>query len=132
MKTLRDKRLPAQDFMAFPFRMTADGARRVSRLDHIRHQVEMVLFTSPGERVFRPEFAFGARQFVFEPNRAQLWEFAQNRLLAALAEALAGEIDPNTLQVQVGASPATPERLLVEISYTVAALSKRETHGFTV
>lgn len=132
MKTLRDTRLPIQQFMAFPFRLTDEGAAVTSRLGHIRQQVEQVLFTSPGERVFRPEFAFGARQMVFEPNRAQMWEVSRNRLLSALAEALTGEIDPKTLSVEVGATPDRPERLLVRITYTVAALHKEETHDFVV
>ncbi len=35
---------------------------------HIREQIEQVLFTDPGERVFRPELGAGMRQLVFEPN----------------------------------------------------------------
>lgn len=131
-RTLRDKRLPTTEFTAYPFRIGADGARRVSRLDHIRDQVEQVLFTSAGERVFRPEFGFGARAFVFEPNRTQTWQILRSRLMASLADALAGEIDPKTLKVEVGAPPETPERLVVSIEYVVAALHKSETHEFLV
>ena len=129
---LRESRLPAQSYMGYPFRIGKHGAERVSRLRHIRDQVEQVLFTSPGERVFRPEYGFGARAFVFEPNRAQAWEIARNRLRASLAEALAGEVDPRTLSVQVGAPPDKPEQLLVQISYVIAALHKEEHHEFLV
>ncbi|WP_298291092.1 GPW/gp25 family protein [uncultured Litoreibacter sp.] len=127
-----ETQLPRTSYMAFPFRMTLNGAQSVARFDHIRQQVEQVLFTSPGERVFRPEYGFGARQNVFEPNSTTLWEFAQNRLYGALAEALAGEVDPKTIRVDVGAPPDAPEVLLVQISYTIAALAREETHTFEV
>ena len=124
--------LPRVRYMAFPFRMARDGATSVARFDHIRQQVEQVLFTSPGERVFRPEFGFGARRHVFEPNAPALWEYAQNRLYGALAEALAGEVDPRTISVQVGAPAGQPEVLKVRIAYTIAALQKEEVHDFAL
>lgn len=130
--TLSGSKLPRVAYMAFPFRMTAQGARTVRRLDHIRHEVEQVLFTSPGERVFRPEFGFGARRHVFEPNTAGLWDYARNRLYGALAEALAGEVDPQTIQVDVGRGPGAPEVLLVRIRYVIAALQKEEIHEIEV
>lgn len=124
--------LPRVAYMAFPFRMGRDGAATATRFAHIRQQVEQVLFTSPGERVFRPEFGFGARRHVFEPNANSLWEYAQNRLYGALAEALAGEVDPKTIQVNVGARPDAPEVLLVRIRYVIAALQKEEIHEIEV
>lgn len=130
--TVQSSRLPRVSYMAFPFRIGAAGAETVRRFDHIRHQVEQVLFTSPGERVFRPEFGFGARRHVFEPNAAALWEYAQNRLYGALAEALTGEVDPRTIQVTVGPGPGAPEVLLVRIRYVIAALQKEEIHEIEV
>lgn len=124
--------LPRVSYMAFPFRMQSGGAATVARFKHIRQQVEQVLFTSPGERVFRPEFGFGARRHVFEPNSSTLWEYAQNRLYGALAEALAGEVDPKSIRVEVGPGPSAPEVLLVRITYVIAALQKEETHEFEV
>ena len=118
--------------MAFPFRMTQAGAATSARADHVRERIEQVLFTSPGERVFRPEFGFGARRHVFEPNASQLWEAAQSRLFGSLAEALAGDVDPKTLRIEVGAPTDQPEVLMVRISYTLAALQKEESHAFTV
>ena len=118
--------------MAFPFRMTQAGAATGARADHVRERIEQVLFTSPGERVFRPEFGFGARRHVFELNASQLWEAAQSRLFGSLAEALTGDVDPKTLRIEVGAPPDQPEVLMVRISYTLAALQKEESHAFTV
>lgn len=125
-----DTRLPRTRYMAFPFRLGPDSAAISGRMEHIREQVAQVLFTSPGERVFRPEFGFGARRHVFEPNAAPLWELARSRLFGSLAEALAGEVDPKTLKVEVGPGPGRPEVLLVTIAYTIAALQKEERHSF--
>lgn len=127
-KTLQQRR----PYMAFPFRMDTAGAATAGRFDHIRQQVEQVIFTSPGERVFRPEFGFGARQHVFEPNAPTLWEYAQNRLYGALSEALAGEVDPKTIRVDVGSTPDAPEVLRVRIRYTIAAIQKEEVHEIEV
>lgn len=127
-----ESRLPRIRYMAFPFRITPSGAATSARAEHIREQIMQVLFTSPGERVFRPEFGFGARQHVFEPNSIQLWEAVRSRLQGSLTEALAGEVDPKTLKVEVTAPPGNPEQLLVTISYVLAALQKEERHEFTV
>ena len=132
MTNALESRLPRVRYMSFPFRIGKAGAQTSTRAEHIREQIMQVLFTSPGERVFRPEFGFGARQHVFEPNSVQLWETVQGRLQGSLGEALAGEVDPKTLQVNVSAPKDNPERLLVEISYVLAALQKEERHKFVV
>ena len=38
------------------------GARKV------RESIELILMTEPGERVMRPDFGCGLRQFLMEPN----------------------------------------------------------------
>ena len=53
----------------FPFRL--DGRGRVAEAGpsaHIRHLIEQVLFTAPGERVNRPEFGCGLLQILFGPS----------------------------------------------------------------
>ncbi len=127
-----ESRLPRTRYLSFPFRMDDGGGVTSTRSEHIREQVMQVLLTSAGERVFRPEFGFGARQHVFEPNAPQLRELAQNRLHGSLAEALAGEVDPKTLHVEVTVPAGRPETLLVKIRYVIAALQKEESHEFSV
>jgi phage baseplate assembly protein W len=95
----------------------------------VREQIEQVLFTNPGERVFRPEFGAGIRTLVFEPNTSPLWEITRKRLIGSLAEALRGEVDPRTLEVGVTGSG---EKLLVVISYTLATLGHAERHEIPV
>jgi len=40
--------------------------------DHVRDLIEQVLFTSPGERVNRPNFGCGLRQLIFAPASDEL------------------------------------------------------------
>lgn len=111
------------DFMKFPLSMGADGAQYSNRRDHVREQIEQVLFTHPGERWFRPEFGVGIRALVFEPNGNALWELTKKRLLASLSEALQGEVNPASLDVNVRGDE---EKLLVTIAYSLATISHTE------
>jgi len=55
-------------FLDFPFAVDARGRTATTTMDdHVRDLIRLVLFTSPGERVNRPEFGCGLRQLVFAP-----------------------------------------------------------------
>ena len=54
--------------------------------------IEQVLFTSPGERVNRPDFGSGLLQLVFAPNSPELATALQFTIQAALQQ-LAGRPD---------------------------------------
>ncbi len=123
------RRLVAPPYLAFPLRMAADAPRLASRSEHIRAQIEQVLFTLPGERVFRPEFGAGVKALVFEPNDTPLWEISKRRLLSSLAEALQGEVDPKSIEVDVSGEDAT---LTIAIAYTLAAVGYRESQLFSL
>lgn len=129
---MNDQKLPDVAYMTFPLRITRSGAATSTRVAHIREQIEQILFTTPGERVFRPEFGAGVRRLVFESNDESLAALLTRRLQSAVQEALQGEVDPKTLQVRVGADPDAGERLIVEIGYTLAAIGYRESYRATV
>jgi phage baseplate assembly protein W len=116
-------------YLSFPFSIASDGARTSERKSHVREQIEQVLFTNPEERVFRPEFGAGVRSLIFEPNASPLWKITCKRLTASLAEALQGEVDPKTLEVEVRGEG---EKLLVVISYALATIDHAEQHEFMV
>ncbi len=122
-------RLNNPDYMKFPLEIGARGAVTSARRQHVREQIEQVLFTHPGERWFRPEFGIGVRALVFEPNASALWEVTKNRLLASLNEALAGEVDPRSLEVAV---EGDGEKLLITISYMLATIQHTEKLQFAV
>ena len=51
-----------------PFHVDGRGRSATTGIDdHVRDLIEQVLFTSPGERVMRPDFGCGLGQLVFEP-----------------------------------------------------------------
>lgn len=116
-----------QLYLAFPFRMDSGGALKRDRNYHIKEQIEQVLFTQPKERIFRPEFGVGIQRLIFEPNSATVQELARKRLTVSISEALQGEVDPRTLEIDI---EANGENLLIRISYVLARIQQRETLEF--
>jgi len=112
-------------YLSFPLRIVAGGAATSGRRDHVRQQIEQVLFTDPGERVYRPEFGAGIRALIFEPNGSVLADILRKRLTDSLADALQGEVDPKTLQVDVHPEE---EKLFVVISYALATVGQSESY----
>jgi len=119
--------LSETQYLKFPFSVGDDGPKTSSRSGHVREQIEQVLFTDLKERVFRPEFGVGVRRLVFEPNNTALRNTTLKRLNASLAEALHGEVDPRTLEIDVSNED---EKLIIHISYVLAAISRQESHTF--
>jgi len=112
-------------YLSFPLRIGVNGGQTSPRRDHVREQIAQVLFTDPGERVFRPEFGAGIRALIFEPNGSVLADILRKRLTDSLADALQGEVDPKTLQVNVRAEE---EKLFVVISYALATVGQSESY----
>lgn len=112
-------------YLSFPLRIGAKGATTSARREHVREQIEQVLFTDPGERVFRPEFGAGIRALIFEPNGSVLADILRKRLTDSLGDALRGEVDPKTLQIEVRAED---EKLFVLISYALATIGHTESY----
>ena len=123
------RRLADPPFLAFPFRVGDSGPELSDRSRHLREQIEQVLFTNPGERVFRPDFGAGVKTLIFEPNTSPLWTITRKRLIASLAEALKGEVDPRSLAIDVAGEE---EKVFVTISYTLATLGHSEEQRFSV
>ena len=122
-------RLGTPACLAFPFRVGAAGPTVSRGADHVREQIEQVLFTTPGERVFRSEFGAGVKTLTFEPNNQPLWEVTRRRILAALTVALRGEIQPSGLDVSVD---GTGEQLEVVVSYQLASVGVTQRQRFFV
>jgi phage baseplate assembly protein W len=123
------RRLADPPYLAFPFRVGDSGPELSDRSRHLREQIEQVLFTNPGERVFRPEFGAGVRTLIFEPNTSPLWTITRKRLIASLADALKGEVDPRSLTIDV---TGEEEKVFVTITYTLATLGHSEEQRFSV
>jgi len=56
-------------YLAFPFSFDTTGrTAQASVADHVNDMIELILFTSPGERVNMPTFGSGTAQLLFAPN----------------------------------------------------------------
>jgi hypothetical protein len=122
-------RLGTPACLAFPFRVGASGPAVSRGAAHVREQIEQVLFTTPGERVFRSEFGGGVKTLTFEPNNRPLWEVTRRRILAALTVALRGDIQPTGLDVAVD---GTGEQLQIVVSYQLASVGATQRQRFFV
>ncbi len=67
--------------------------------EHVRDMIEQLLFTSPGERVNRPDFGSGLLQLVFDPNSPELAETIKFTVQAALERFLGDVIEVQNLEV---------------------------------
>jgi phage baseplate assembly protein W len=103
--------------IGFPFRLDARG--RVAGAgypQHVRQLVEQLLFTSPGERVNRPDFGCGLHELVFAPDNDALAGATQFLVMGALQRWLGDVLEP--VEVRVDADDAS---LRVAVRYTLLA-----------
>lgn len=93
--------------------------------DHVRDLIEQLLFTSPGERVNRPDFGSGLLQLVFAPNCPELAAALQFTVQAGLQRWLGDLIDVAALQVSC--EDAT---LRVDLRYSIRATGEVRSDSF--
>ena len=85
----------------YPYHFDSRGrSATTDELDHIRDLIEQVLFTSPGERVMRPDFGAGLLGLVFEPNSTTIAATTQFLVQSGLQRHLAGLIAVDTVSVE--------------------------------
>lgn len=85
---------------AYPFRINGHGRTATAGdADHVRDLIEQLLFTSPGERVNRPDLGSGLMQMVHMPNSPELAATLQFTLQAALQRWLGDLIELQALDV---------------------------------
>ena len=83
-----------------PFHFDERGrTARTSDEDHVRDMLEQLLFTSPGERVNRPDFGSGLLQLVFAPNSPELASALRFTTQAAIQRWLGDVLDLQQLEV---------------------------------
>jgi phage baseplate assembly protein W len=113
--------------LQFPYQFDGRGrTAEASDADYINDLIEVVLFTSPGERVNRPDFGCGLLQQVFAPNSdsaaAAIQFLVQGSLQKWLGDLIAVE------GVAVTSVDAT---LAVTVQYVVRNTQAREVQTFT-
>jgi phage baseplate assembly protein W len=101
----------------FPIGVGRDGRIPfVAGEDAIEEAIEIILGTSPGERVMRPEFGCGIWELVMETNTAQLHGRVQARVRDALVR---WEPRIDVLDVRVESPPEQKNVLLIRLDYRV-------------
>jgi phage baseplate assembly protein W len=111
---------------AFPYRI--DLRRRTASADddrHVRDLIEQVLFTSPGERVDRPDFGSGLLRLAFAPNSDLLAAAVQLTVHGQLQQWLGELID--VASVEVVHEDAS---LIITIAYVRRATGRRAVARF--
>ena len=110
----------------FPYHL--DGRGRTAQTGdaaYVRDLIEQVLFTSPGERVNRPDFGTGLQQLVFGPNSDELAATIQLLVRSALQQWL-GEL----IRVEGVAAESRDSALTIEVQYTLIATGETTTARF--
>jgi len=101
----------ADRYLHQPFRLGAQGGVAVTDDPdrHLRDRVLAVLFTSPGERVNRPEFGAGLQRTTFEGLNELMRATLEFRITEVLQRELGEELvlDAVTLEPQPDAGELT-------------------------
>jgi phage baseplate assembly protein W len=114
--------------LALPFTIDARGhAATAGADDHLRQMIELVLFTTPGERANRPEFGCGVRQLVFAPNSEALAAATEQLIHGALIRWLDSVMAIQ--QVQVSADDAS---LTIRVSYVRRDTGEQQLDAFSM
>ncbi|MEM6398641.1 MAG: GPW/gp25 family protein [Cyanobacteria bacterium P01_D01_bin.116] len=111
----------------YPFYFDGRGrTAQVTKSEHIRNLIEQVLFTSPGERVNRPNFGSGILQLLFAPNSDALATATQMSVQGSLQQWLGDLIQVEAVDVK--SEDAT---LKVTVQYLVRRTQQREVAQFS-
>jgi Bacteriophage baseplate protein W len=111
----------------FPYHVDArQRTAATGREDHVRDLIEQVLFTSPGERVNRPDFGSGLLALVFDPNREELATATQLLVQGSLQRWLGDVIQVEDAEVTVAGA-----ELRVSVTYQLLRTEERRVAEFT-
>ena len=115
--------------MNIDFPLHFDSRGRTASIDeagHIRDMIELLIFTSPGERVNRPDFGSGILQLIFAPNSPELAATVQFTLQAAVQRWLADVIELRSLDVT-----AIDSTLTIDMKYAIRRTGEEQSATFT-
>ena len=105
----------------FPIKVNAKGGLSYSAgPERIQDAIWIVLSTSLGERLMRPDFGAGVHDYVFQPNS----DVMRTRLQSAVNDALLKwepRIELTNVDVQEGDQPS---QVLVSVDYRIRATNE--------
>lgn len=118
--------------IAHPFRINNRGKTADATADeHVRHLIEQVLFTIPGERVNRPSFGSNIRQIIFSPNNSELVTATQFLLQGALEQWLGDVIQVEVVEASTTTGITEGDSIQVIVQYVVRQTQQRQIVQFT-
>ena len=113
--------------IAFPFHIDGRGRTADAAYDeHVRQMIEQLLFTSPGERVNRPDFGTGVMQLVFAPNSEELATATEFMIQGALQQWLGEVIKVESVDVESRESSLT-----ISVQYVIRRNRQRSVARFS-
>ena len=105
--------------LTFPVRIDGRGGFSMSSQEQdIAEAVWIVLATSRGERMMRPDFGCGIGDYVFAPNNATTRGAIAHQVQQAL---MRWEPRIDLADVRVEDDPAQPNLLLIHVDYRIRA-----------
>ena len=111
----------------YPYAISGRGRTATTTPDaHIRDLIEQVLFTSPGERVNRPDFGCGLLQLVFAPNSPDVAAATQFLVQGSLQQWL-GDV----ITVEAVGVVAEDSSLRVTVQYVIRRTNERAIAEFS-
>jgi len=112
--------------IGYPFQINGSGrTNAASDDDHIRHLIEQVLFTMPGERVNQPDFGSGLMQLVFGAPNDELVAATQFLIQGSLLQWLGDLIEVEGVDVS-----DREGRLEITVRYTVRRNQQQQVAHF--
>jgi uncharacterized protein len=82
----------------------------------IRESILLILGTARGERIMRPDFGCGLHELVFEQNDSMTAARASSAVRESLLD---WEPRIEVLDVQAGADPGDPDKLVISLDYRI-------------
>jgi uncharacterized protein len=109
-----------------PYHLTGAGRTATTgEDDHVRDMIFNVLFTSPGERVNRPDFGCGLKALVFAPASQAVAAATQMLVKGSLQKWLESEIEVADVEVE-----AVENEIMVTVAYRRRAESELRVERF--
>lgn len=113
--------------VSFPIRTDNTGKTAATDEDrHIREMIEQVLFTTPGERVNRPDFGCGILRILFGANSPELATATQFLVQGSLQQWLGEYIQVENVSVE-----SEESMVRISVTYSIRRNQQRETARFT-
>jgi phage baseplate assembly protein W len=117
-------------YLSQPVRIVGDLATLALTIDadrHLRDKLLAILFTSPGERVNRPEFGVGLRRTVFEGINDLMLAALRFRIIQGLRRDIGPEISIDDLRIEMA-----PEHGEISLFIDYHRVADAITHGLEV